>query len=160
MNEYIIEDDKTKLISYTLLNFTITIIFMIISAFFYSTGLFIISFLSITGMWFSVKAMCRYGKRLIKKIPVCEFNKSEVIIHSLPDENNSMKYKEIREVKIMEDWKSLKLFFSGEKVTHPSGWTYVGIIYPFQRNLLDETKENVITYLENHKVKYSIVDKN
>ena len=160
MNEYIIEDDRKKLICYTVLNLILTLILFIVSASFFSTGLFIVSFLGITGMWSSIKAMCKYGNRLINKIPVCEFKKSEVIIHSLPKEENTMKYNEIKEVKILRDSKSLKLFFAGNKVKHPSGWSYVGIIYPFQRCLLADIENNVKDFFNNHKVRYSVVEKN
>lgn len=160
MNEYIIEDDRKKLICYTGLNLLLTLFLFILSASFFSTGLFIVSFLGITGMWFSIKAMCKYGNRLINKIPVCEFKKSEVIVHSLPEEESSMKYNDIKEVKILKDSKSLKLFFAGNMVTHPSGWNYVGIIYPFQRSLLADTENNIKNLFNNHKVEYSIIEKN
>lgn len=160
MNEYIIEDDRKKLICYTSLNLLLTLFLFIVSASFFSTGLFIVSFLGITGMWFSVKAMCKYGNRFINKIPVCEFKKSEIIVHSLPEEENIMKYNEVKEVKILKDSKSLKLFFAGNKVTHPSGWNYVGIIYPFQRYLLTDIENNIRCILDEHKVKYSMIAKN
>lgn len=159
MNEYIVKEDRTKLICYAILNLILTVILMMISIYFYSVGVYIIAFFGITGIWFSVKAMCKYASKWFKKTPVCELKSSEVIIHSLPEKNSVMKYSEIKEVKILRDFKSVKLFFSGDKVTHPSGWNYVGAIYLFQRGQLDEVEAKVKECLKTHHVKVDVVEK-
>lgn len=159
MNEYIVKEDRTKLICYAILNLILTVILMMISIYFYSVGVYIIAFFGITGIWFSVKAMSKYASKWFKKTPVCELKSSEVIIHSLPEKNSVMKYGEIKEVKILRDFKSVKLFFSGDKVTHPSGWNYVGAIYLFQRGQLDEVEAKVKECLKTHHVKVDVVEK-
>lgn len=159
MNEYIVVEDRTKLVCYTILNLILTVLLMIVSIYFYSIKVYIIAFFGITGIWFSVKAMCKYASRWFKKTPVCEFKSKEVIIHSLPEKNSVMKYSEIKEVKILRDFKSVKLFFSGDKVTHPSGWNYVGAVYLFQRGLLDEVETKVEECLKVHNVKVNVVEK-
>ncbi|NBK97086.1 MAG: hypothetical protein EOM05_09405 [Clostridia bacterium] len=159
MNEFMIKDDQIKLLCYTLLNLMITIALMLITAIFYAKGIFIVAFFAITGIWFSVKAMYKYGIRFFKKTPVCEFKTEEVIIHSLPEDSNTMKYKDIKEVKILRDKKSVKLFFAGDQVKHPSGWNYAGAVYFFQRNLLAEVEQKTIQCLQEHHVNYSVVKK-
>lgn len=159
MNEYVVIEDRTKLICYTILNLILTVLLMMVTIYFYSIGIYIVAFFGITGIWFSVKAMCKYASKWVRKTPVCEFKTNEVIIHSLPEKNSVMKYSEIKEVKILKDFKSVKLFFAGDKVTHPSGWNYVGAIYLFQRNLLDEVESKVIDCLKTHHVKVNVIKK-
>lgn len=159
MKQYVIEDDYLKLIIYTVINLVITILLMIVAALFCNEKTFIITFLAITGIWFSVKAMFKYGYRYIRKTPLCEFNKSEVIINTLPEDNRVMKYKDIKEAKILKDSKSVKIFFSGNKVKHPSGWNYVGVIYPFNRKEINNVENNVKHYLDLAKVKYTVIEK-
>lgn len=160
MSEYRIEEDRARLLIYTILGFIITIVLMIFGAVFYTYGGFLITFFAVTGMWFSVKTMCRYGSKLIKKTPVCEITKDQVIIHSLPGKARIMKYQEIREVKLIRDEKSVKLFFAGDKVEHPSGYYYAGAIYFFQRSRLDEVEKNTRACLEKHKVNVRKVEVN
>lgn len=152
MCEYMIQEDRKRLLMYTLLNLILTCLLLVLASGFYSYGAFLLAFLTITGLWFSVKAMCKYGSKWFKKTPVCEFLSDEVIIHTLPGGPRTMKYKEISEVKILRDAKSVKLFFGGKNVEHPSGWYYAGAIYPFQRSALDEVEMKSKECLEKHKV--------
>ncbi|MFQ7537237.1 MAG: hypothetical protein ACLRL6_07775, partial [Clostridium sp.] len=80
MKEYIIHEDKGKLLLYTLLNLCLTILLMMLTSYAYGTRHFLFAFFGITGLWFSVKAMCRYGFRLVKNTPVCEFKRDEVLL--------------------------------------------------------------------------------
>lgn len=152
MSEYMIKEDHKRLILYTLFNFILTTLLVILAAGFYSYGAFLLAFLAITGLWFSIKAMHKYASKWVKKTPVCEFKHDEVVIYSLPGDPKIMKYREITEVKIIRDKKSMKLFFAGDNVEHPSGWYYAGAMYPFQRSLLDEVENNSIKCLEKHNV--------
>ena len=47
---------------------------------------------------------------------------------------------------------TLKLFFRGDNVEHPSGWYYAGVIYPFQSKKLDEVEENTVNCLKKHGI--------
>lgn len=132
---------------------------MIVSAGFYSMGSFLIAFLGITGIWFAVKAMCKYGMKYVKHTPVCEFDKKGVILYDLSIGTQKMNYKDIKEVKILRDRKSVKLFFSGTDVKHPSGWYYAGAIYLFQRSLLDEVEQKSMKCLADHNVTVRKVEK-
>lgn len=156
MKEYTINEDKAKLVLYTIGNLVITLILMVITMYFFSTGIYLMAFFGVTGMWFSVKSMIAYGMRLIKKKPICSFKADEVILYSLHDGEIVMKYSEIDEAKILTDFKSVKLFFAGEKVTHPSGWNYVACVYLFKRSLLSEVQTKTIECLKSHNIKYSI----
>ena len=111
MKEYIVREDRGKLLLYTLLNLCLTIFLMLLTIYVYGSGHFLLAFLSITGLWFSVKAMCRYGFRLVKNTPVCEFKRDEVILPALPKEQRHLKYRDIRAVKILRSSSSVKLFF-------------------------------------------------
>lgn len=159
MSEYVIMEDHKRLILYTLFNLIATLILVVLASGFYSYGAFLLAFLAITGLWFSIKFMCRYGNKWLKKIPVCEFSEDEIIIHSLPGDPKRMNYREIKDAKIIRDYKSVKLFFAGDQVKHPSGWYYAGVIYPFQRSLLDEVESNSIRCLEKHHIKVQKVSK-
>lgn len=159
MNEYVIWEDRKRLCMYTLLNLILTALLVIVASSLYSFGSFLFAFLAITGLWFSVKAMCRYGSKWMKKTPVCEFTNDEVILHSLPGSPKVMKYKEISEVKILRNATSVKLFFGGDNVEHPSGWYYAGALYPFQRTLLNDVEQSSQLCLEKHKVKVRKVER-
>lgn len=160
MSEYKIQEDRSRLLIYTVLNLLLSLVLLVIGAGLYSYGGFLFTFLAITGIWFSVKAMCRYGSKWIKKTPVCELNKDEIIIHSLPGKPKIMKYQEVREIKILRDTKSVKLFFAGDKVEHPSGYYYAGAIYFFQRSKLDDIEKNSLACLKQHKVNVRKVESN
>lgn len=156
MKEYTITEDRAKLILYTVGNLFITLVLMVITMYFFTTGLYLIAFFGVTGMWFSVKSMIAYGLRLFKKKPICSFKQDEVILYSLHDGEIVMKYNEIEEAKLLIDFKSVKLFFSGKKVQHPSGWNYVAAVYLFKRNLLEEVQAKTIECLKSHNIKYSV----
>ncbi|MCF0148795.1 MAG: hypothetical protein HUJ77_10425 [Clostridium sp.] len=157
MSEYVIKEDSTKLLLYTIGDFALSLLLMILSVQFYMRGRYLLTFFSITGIWFSVKYMCRYGMRLVKKKTVCSFGAKEVTIHSLPGGDKTFLYRDVDEVKILSDWKSIKIFFSGKYVKHPSGWDYVGVIYPFKRKKLEEVEKQATEILEKHQVKVSKV---
>lgn len=152
MSEYMIQEDRNRLLLYTVLNLLLTVILLVLAAGCYTYGIFILAFITITIIWFSVKAMCRYGSKWIKKTPVCEFHKDGIIIHSMQGKPRVMKYQEIREVNILRDRTSVKLFFAGDQVEHPSGWYYAGVIYFFQRSLLDDVEQKSIAFLKRHNV--------
>ena len=116
-------------------------------------------FLGATGIWFSVKYMFRYGKKLFAGTPVCEFKKKELVIHSLPGNAVTMQYSKIKEVKVLRDWKSVKIFIASSEVKHPSGWNYVGVIWPFRRNELAKVEEEVMQVLSAHRLKVEKVEK-
>lgn len=158
MNEVIITDDQKKLLCYTIINLVLTVLLIIIASNFYTHNYYLSFLFAITGMWFSVKTMCKYGKCWIKKVPVCEFRDREVILHSLAEDDNTMQYGEIKEIKILKDKKSVKLFFAGDCVHHPSGWIYVGIVYLFKRKELEEVENKIKQCLDEHHVNYSVVD--
>lgn len=159
MKEYIIHEDKGKLLLYTLLNLCLTIMLMMLTSYAYGTGHFLFAFFGITGLWFSVKAMCRYGFRLVKNTPVCEFKRDEVLLPALPKEQRHMKYKDIRTVKILRNKSSVKFFFAGEHVTHPSGWQYVGAVYLFQRSKLNDVQAYAMNCLHTHHITCEVVQK-
>ena len=103
--------------------------------------------------------MFRYGKKLYNKTPVCEFKKKELVIHSLPGDAVTMQYSKIKEVKLIRDRKSVKLFFASSEVTHPSGWNYVGAIWPFRTGELDKLEKDVTKVLSGHRLKVQKVEK-
>lgn len=157
MSEYVIKEDTTKLLLYTVGNLVLSLLLMILLGQFYIMGKYLLAFFSLTGLWFSVKYMCRYGMRLVKKKTVCSFGAKEVTIHSLPEGDKTFLYRDVDEVKILSDWKSIKIFFSGKYVKHPSGWDYVGVIYPFKKRELKEVEMQVTEVLKKHHVKVSKV---
>ena len=159
MSEYVIEEDRVKLALYTAGNLFITIGLMFLCAEFLNQIFYLGVFLGATGIWFSVKYMFRYGKKLYNKTPVCEFKKKELVIHSLPGDAVTMQYSKIKEVKLIRDRKSVKLFFASSEVTHPSGWNYVGAIWPFRRNELDKLEAEVMQVLSAHRLKVEKVEK-
>ncbi|PWL68397.1 MAG: hypothetical protein DBY26_01930 [Amedibacillus dolichus] len=159
MKEYIVQEDKGKLLLYTLLNLALTFVLILLSIYTYGNGYFLFAFLGVTGIWFSVKAMCRYGTRLIKNTPVCEFTSDQLILPSLPKEQRTMRYKDIKEIKILRTGFSVKLFFAGEKVTHPSGWSYAGAVYLFKKSKLNEVQKCVMECIKTHHIAYEVVSK-
>ena len=135
MSDYIvIEEDRVKLALYTAGNLILTLVLMFICAEFMNRIFYLGVFLGATGIWFSVKYMFRYGKKLFAGTPVCEFKKKELVIHSLPGNAVTMQYSKIKEVKVLRDWKSVKIFIASSEVKHPSGWNYVGVIWPFRKS--------------------------
>ena len=159
MKEYIVQEDKGKLVLYTLVNLVLTLVLILLSIYVYCNGYFLFAFLGVSGMWFSVKAMCRYGSRLIKSTPVCEFASNELVLPSLPKEQRTMRYKDIKEIKILRTRFTVKLFFAGEKVTHPSGWYYAGIVYLFKKSKLNEVQQCVMECIKTHHIAYEVVSK-
>ena len=103
--------------------------------------------------------MCRYGFRLVKNTPVCEFKRDEVILPALPKEQRHLKYRDIRAVKILRSSSSVKLFFSGDHVTHPSGWQYAGAVYLFQRKKLNDVQKYAMDCLHTHHISFEVVQK-
>ena len=71
MGEYTIEEDRVKLTLYTAGNLCLTLILMFICAEFMNRVFYLGVFLGATGIWFAVKYMFRYGKKLTQNIPVC-----------------------------------------------------------------------------------------
>ena len=129
MSDYVvIEEDRVKLALYTAGNLILTLVLMFICAEFMNRIFYLGVFLGATGIWFSVKYMFRYGKKLFAGTPVCEFKKKELVIHSLPGNAVTMQYSKIKEVKVLRDWKSVKIFIASSEVKHPSGWNYVGAV--------------------------------
>ena len=90
---------------------------------------------------------------------MCEFKKKELVIHSLPGNAVTMQYSKIKEVKVLRDWKSVKIFIASSEVKHPSGWNYVGVIWPFRRNELDKLEAEVMQVLSAHRLKVEKVEK-
>lgn len=158
MGGYVIEEDRVKLALYTLANLIVTLLLMMFTMHFVGS-LLILAFLGITGIWFSVKAMFRYGKKLVLHTPVCEFKKKELVIYSLPRGPVTMQYRKIKEVKVLRDWKSIKLFFASDDVKHPSGWNYAGVIWPFRRKELEQTEAKVVELLKSHHLTVNVVEK-
>ena len=103
--------------------------------------------------------MFRFGKKLTQIIPVCTFKNKELVIYSLPRGPVTMQYCKIKEVKVLRDHKSIKLFFASDEVTHPSGWNYVGVIWPFRKQELAETEERVVEVMKKHNLNVTVVDK-
>lgn len=159
MKEYVIPEDKGRLMFYTGLNLILTVLLMVVSIASYAVSWYLLTFLCITGLWFAIKTMFRYGKKLLKNVPVCELKRNEVVIHSLPGKARILTYKQIKEVKLLRGRVSLKFFFSGKEVEHPSGWYYVGVVYPFQKGRLDEVEKNVAECLRKHGISINEVEK-
>ena len=67
MKEYVIQEDRGRLALYTGLFLILMILLMIASIAFFTVGWYLFSFLGITGLWFDVKAMFRYGNKLVRK---------------------------------------------------------------------------------------------
>lgn len=152
MKEYIIKDDRIKLSLYTLLFLLLTLAVMLVCAWFIAGANYLGAFLGATALWFSVKYMCRYGKKLLANTPVCEFLENELVIHSLPGKAKVMRYDQISEARIWRDAKSVKLFLFGKAVQHPSGYYYVGVVYPFRRHELSEVEQQITDQLKRKKV--------
>ena len=159
MGEYTIEEDRVKLTLYTAGNLCLTLILMFICAEFMNRVFYLGVFSGAKGIWFAVKYMFRYGKKLTQNIPVCTFKKKELVIYSLPRGPVTMQYCKIKEVKVLRDHKSIKLFFASDEVTHPSGWNYVGVIWPFRKQELVETEERVVEVMKKHNLNVTVVDK-
>ena len=75
MKEYVIQEDRGRLALYTGMFLLLMVLLMIASIAFFAVGWYLFSFLGITGLWFDVKAMFRYGNKLVRKKPVCEFGR-------------------------------------------------------------------------------------
>lgn len=159
MKEYVIEEDCGRIGLYTALNLLLTVSLMLLSIAFYAVNQYLLAFFGVTGLWFSVKAMCRFGKKLLARRPVCELGRDQITIYSLPGKPKEMKYSQVKEAKMMRGYSSLKLFFRGDQVTHPSGWYYVGIVYPFKRAALDGVEENVVKCLKKHGIEIKKIEK-
>lgn len=157
MCEFKIQEDRHKLFIYTLLLLILTIALLILASGFYSMQAFLFTFLMISGMWFSVKAMCRYGKKWLHHTPVVEFTNDEIILHTFDEQR--IPYQDIKDVKLIRDYKSVKLFFATDYVSHPSGWYYVGAIYLFQRATLKDVEKETIACLKNHHIEVHNVEK-
>lgn len=159
MKEYVITEDRGRLVLYTVLGLAATVFLMLLTLFLSMIRLYLPIFITVPALWYSIKIMCRFGSKLIRKTPVCEFKKDKLIIYSLPGQPIEMKYKEVKEAKLLRGSASVKLFFGGEKVTHPSGYYYVGAVYPFQKKLLDEVEHKAVQCLAAHGIKVQIVEK-
>ena len=159
MKQYIVKDDQIKLACYTLLNFTLTLLLSFAILYLFGNQYFLLAFFAMTALWFSVKYMCRYGSRYIRKQPVCVCKEQYVLFHSWTNDEKKLRYQEIKEVRLLRDWKSVKLFFAADQVDHPSGWWYVGIVYYFKRGELDEIEQTLLALFNKHHVKISKTEK-
>ena len=159
MKEYTVPEEKGRLLFYTGLYLVLMILFMLASILFFAVNQYLLTFLCITGLWFVVKAMFRYGKKLFKNTPVFELKKSEVVIYSLPGKPKTLSYKQVTGVKLLRGRASLKYFFSGKEVTHPSGWYYAGVVYPFRKERLEEIEKKVAECLGKHGITVQEVKK-
>lgn len=122
MKQYIVKDDQIKLACYTLLNFTLTLLLLFAILYLFGNQYFLLAFFAMTALWFSVKYMCRYGSRYIRKQPVCVCKEQYVLFHSWTNDEKKLRYQEIKEVRLLRDWKSVKLFFPLTKsITPPAG---------------------------------------
>ena len=65
MKEYVIPEDKGRLMFYTGLNLILTVLLMVVSIASYAVSWYLLTFLCITGLWFAIKTMFRYGKMLL-----------------------------------------------------------------------------------------------
>ena len=153
MNEIVIEDDYKKVFVYSFINLLLMILIMLGTMWFYVHSQFLITFLLITAIWFSVKYMCHYAMCFIKRRPVIIFKKNEIVCPNKEKDEQLIKYKDIQEVRIMRDWKSIKLFFKSNKTSHPSGYVYVGISYVFKRSNLNKVMDEIEKCLEKHNLK-------
>ena len=111
MKEYVIQEDRGRLALYTGLFLILMILLMIASIAFFAVGWYLFSFLGITGLWFDVKAMFRYGNKLVRKKPVCEFGRDGLTIYYLPGKPREMKYRQVKEARSIRTRFTLKLFF-------------------------------------------------
>ena len=159
MNELVIVNDYKKVFIYCFINFLLTILIMFGIMWFYVHSQFLIAFLLITAIWFSVKYMCHYAMCFIKHRPVIIFRKNEIVCPNKEKVEQIIKYKDIQEVRIMRDWKSIKLFFKSNKTSHPSGYMYVGISYLFKRSDLNRVMDEIEKCLEKHNLKINKISK-
>ena len=157
MDEYVIYDDRIKLLFLTMGTISLTLAFIFLCAEFLNQVNYLGVFLGATGIWFSVKYMFRHGRKLIKNTPICVLKKEELIIYSLYPYPIVMNYKKIKDIKILEDSSSIKLFFSSDEIKHPSGWNYVGITWPFKRSQLAKTEKEIISFLDMHNLQATVV---
>lgn len=155
----IIDDDYVKLFLYTFLDLILTVTLMFVIVWFYGHKQFLIAFLAMTGLWFSVKFMCHYGIRLIKHKPMIIFKENSIFLPTKAKDEQILNYKDIKEVKILKDWKSIKIFLLSDKVAHPSGYCYVGIVYPFKRYLLGQVEEEITNCMKQKHIKIFNVTK-
>ncbi len=152
MNELIISDDRIKLLFYTAGLFVTTVAAMLLISAFLNIGQYLGVFLSITLLWFSVKYMCAYAKRMLCATPVCVFGNDTVKIYPLFGKVRFVAYDEVKEVLVIRSKRTLKLFLAGDFVKHPSGYCYVGIICPFAHHDLDEKEQKIKACLKIKKV--------
>lgn len=157
MKEYIVQDDRTTGLLCTMLYLLLSGVLLLCSIYAYRIGYFLLAFLGITGIWFSVKVACRYGSRWLHHTPVCEFQTDGIVFPAMPRAAQTMSYRDIKRIRILQSTHSVKLFLSGDTVSHPSGWNYTNVRYIFHTEKLSEATQHMLDCIQRHHIPYEII---
>lgn len=152
MNEYAVLEDYKKLICYAVLHLLLTLCCLSLAVILYSMESYLLMFFTVTIVWFSIKFMSQYTVRFFKKKPICEFKRDELVLHTLSPNEKTMAYKDIEDVKMKRTTTSIKLYVRGAGVEHPTGIYYIRIVYPFQKQRLDEVAQHISKCLRKQHV--------
>lgn len=150
MNQFIIQEDYMKCSLYLIINGLLSILFFLLTVISLTYQKYLITFVGITTLWFTIKYMIRYGKILIKKYPICIFDSNGIQINY---DHQFFKYKDIIDVKIIQKKFSIKLFIKSLDVEHPSKYYYINIAYLIKQKKLSEIEQTIINILKEKKVK-------
>lgn len=157
MENYIVLDDQKRTILYALGNTLLSILLLVGALICFATTFYLGSFFLLTGVWFTIKYMFSYIKRWIRKTPICEFKKHDMIVYPKTGKEIRLRYKDVKEAKLIEKGNGIQLFIKGKGVTHPSGYYYIGMYYPFQKNKIQEVQRGVQKVLNKNNIQCDLV---
>jgi hypothetical protein len=155
--EYAVPEDRKRLLLYTILYGLLTLVLMLAAVVFYNLTVkytlgWLGVLLAITGVWYAGNALTRYLNRYYYHLPVCEFRAQELSINTLAAKPKVIAYRNIKSAWITHGKVSVNLFVRGEGVDHPSGYWYIGVVYPFQKEQLAGAEEQIRAELKKHSV--------
>lgn len=104
--------------------------------------------------WFASKAMGRRFQRLWARAHVVDFGRRHLTIWPASDPKKplELRYRDVKNYKLIRQGASLRLLLSGEWVEHPSGYLLVSITRPFSTETLGELESRIPQIMKAHRV--------
>lgn len=104
--------------------------------------------------WFASKAMGRRLRRAVLHVHAIDFGKQHVYVYNGSDTNDVIvvKYRDIKNYKLIRQGSALRLLLAGTWVKHPSGFELIDINRPFMAGTLDGLEKDITEVMRRHRV--------
>ena len=117
--------------------------------------LLILIIFALTAVWFVSKRMGRFFSKYFHKTGCVDFGTKYVFLYLKGDPADAVAvtYRDIESFAFVRQGSSLRLLLWGDWVKHPSGYQYVGISRPFDKESLGPLEDEVRALMAKHHVK-------